>query len=180
MTLSPPALLGVFLLLLGVLLAELGRVRWATRQERRRRQQRARIARRGEDDAVPLVRSLGYDVVAIQPNYRWRWQVDGDEIEVVLRPDLLLARRGRTFIADVKTGRWAPDPASSATRRQLLEYLLACDVDGVLLVDMEARVVRTLAFPVIKRSPPRTTTWWAWSAGGMVLGSILTAWWLRC
>ena len=36
---------------------------------------------------------------------------------------------------------------SPATRRQLLEYLLAHEADGALLVDMDAEVVVHVEFP---------------------------------
>ena len=35
---------------------------------------------------------------------------------------LLVERRGRRFVAEVKTGERAPDPLARPTRRQLLEY----------------------------------------------------------
>ena len=62
------------------------------------------------------------------------------------RVDLLVVRHGKRFAVDVKTGDIAPDPRHPATRRQLLEYLLAFEVDGVLLVDMRARRIHEIAF----------------------------------
>lgn len=49
----------------------------------------------------------------------------------------MLVRDRWRFIAEVKTGRIAPSLAYGATRRQLLEYAAAFDVDGVLLVDAD-------------------------------------------
>ena len=43
----------------------------------------------------------------------------------------------------------------TATRRQLLEYALAYDVDGVLLVDMTAGRLHQVEFPTLdRRAPP--------------------------
>jgi hypothetical protein len=49
-------------------------------------------------------------------------------------------------VAEVKTGRWAPRLETAATRRQLLEYRFAFDVDGVLLVDADADRVSSIEF----------------------------------
>jgi hypothetical protein len=48
----------------------------------------------------------------------------------------------------VKTGRQAPRLGHADTRRQMLEYQLAFEVPGVLLVDAESGRVREVRFPV--------------------------------
>ena len=78
-------------------------------------------------------------------------EIDGQPVEVRSRADLLVEwTRGsipRRFVAEVKTGRRAPEPTLPATRRQLLEYLHVFDVEGVLLVDMERRKIKRIGFP---------------------------------
>ena len=76
-----------------------------------------------------------------------------DQNDTGCRADLLVERDGRLYVADVKSGALATDPTLPATRRQLLEYLLAYEVDGALLVDMEARQIREVVFPAL--TPPR-------------------------
>jgi hypothetical protein len=51
------------------------------------------------------------------------------------------------LVAEVKSGKIAASLACAATRRQLLEYRLAYDVDGVMLVDMAAGRVHEVRFP---------------------------------
>ena len=63
-----------------------------------------------------------------------------------MRADFVVVRRGRRYVAEVKTGQAAPDIAAPATRRQLLEYRCAFGVDGVLLVDAEAGRVHAVDF----------------------------------
>jgi hypothetical protein len=63
----------------------------------------------------------------------------------------------------------APRIETSATRRQLLEYGLAFDVDGVVLVDAEAERVRTITF----RSRARSSRL-VWIAVGIALGIAAT------
>jgi hypothetical protein len=124
-----------------------------------RRSLRARCDRAalGEARAEGLLRRLGYDVLGRQAAGSWVVEVDGRELVVGVRADYLVERGGRRLVAEVKTGRAAPHVESSATRRQLLEYRFAFDVDGVLLVDAEADVVREVVFPlpVAPASPSR-------------------------
>ncbi|HET9625604.1 MAG TPA: hypothetical protein VFP84_29760, partial [Kofleriaceae bacterium] len=62
--------------------------------------------------------------------------------------DRLLEERsdGERLVAEVKTGEVAPRLATAATRRQLLEYLVAFGVDGVLLVCPELGTIQRVAF----------------------------------
>jgi len=74
-------------------------------------------------------------------------EIDGELREVSSRADLLLERHHRLYVADVKSGELAPRPDQPATRRQLLEYLLAFGADGALVVDMRRRRVHAVGFP---------------------------------
>ena len=131
-------LLVVVLLLIG---------RWRAGQGRRRAVRRARRAGAGETAAESLLESQGYRVLDRQVRCLWWIKVDGEEEEVELRADLLVERDGARFVAEVKTGERAPDPAFPPTRRQLLEYRLAFDPYGVLLVDVEAAEIFEVDFP---------------------------------
>lgn len=109
------------------------RLAWMrTREARRIRQHRTQGAR-GEKEARRALRAAGYAILAEHPRGSWVVRVDGTPIEIELCPDFLVERRGRRFIADAKTGKSATIE-HAATRRQLLEYHRAFDVDGVLLV----------------------------------------------
>jgi hypothetical protein len=140
--------LHVALLLLTALCLVLG-VAWrlsltATGRANRTRQ---RHAQRGEERAERLLASRGYRVVDRQVSGSWTLSVDGEPVVAAVRADLLVSRRGRTYVAEVKTGRRGTDPSFPATRRQLLEYALIFQPDGVLLVDVDARQVRQVDFP---------------------------------
>jgi hypothetical protein len=99
---------------------------------------RARRAVEGELRAEPILRRAGYEVVERQVRAGWTVYADGEPLEVGVRADLLVTRGGRSYVAEVKTGKLAPRLDHAATRRQLLEYRLVFGVDGVLLVDAEA------------------------------------------
>jgi hypothetical protein len=118
---------------------------WVGRANRRRNE----VARAGESDAERVLARLGWEVVARQVSRTWELEVDGEPQEVRSRADLLVRRgRGRRrYVVEVKTGDRAPTPTLPATRRQLLEYALVFDVEGVLLLDMDRREVHVVRFP---------------------------------
>lgn len=129
-------------------------VAWRRARDRVRRGNRARqeLAYDGERRAVKLLAREGYRVVERQLSRYWSMEVDGEPVEVGCRADLLVIdSAGDLYVAEVKTGDLAPDPTRSTTRRQLLEYWLVFDVDGVLLVDMAARRVHTVSFGLRER-----------------------------
>jgi hypothetical protein len=119
-------------------------------------------AREGERAAQALLEEQGYEILGEQVAGRWSVLVDDEEVAFGVRADLLVARDGDVFIAEVKTGTLAPDPTFGPTRRQLLEYQLAFQVDGVLLVDADNGTIAHIAFAVTRglvrdRAPPEMT-----------------------
>ena len=129
-----------------VLVLAVGLLRGAGRSSRASRS-RNRRALEGESYAEQLLQDEGYCIEDRQVMGSWCMWNNGEAEEVSVRADLLVSKRGRSFIAEVKTGRLAPDPCFPATRRQLLEYQMVFDVDGVLLVDVEDGLVLTVEFP---------------------------------
>ncbi len=121
--------------------------RWEAGRGSRGSKRRNAIAQRGESDAVRLLLREGFEVVDRQVSATWTLLVDDEPVEVGCRADLLVQRDDRLYVADVKTGTRAPDPTNPATRRQLLEYRIAFDVDGVLLIDMNAERICEVRFP---------------------------------
>jgi Holliday junction resolvase-like predicted endonuclease len=101
---------------------------------------------RGEQRAVRLLEHAGWEVVDSQVGQTWSVGVGADTVEVDLRADHIVRQAGRSCVAEVKTGQEAPSVSTAATRRQLLEYRVAFDVDGVLLVDIERETVRRVHF----------------------------------
>lgn len=114
--------------------------------DRWRALRRLRRGARAERLAAHLLSRAGYRVLDAQLEHEWAVHCDGEPITIALRADYLVERDSRRFIAEVKSGRSAPRIEHADTRRQLLEYDIAYDVDGVLLVDMEARSIRRIEF----------------------------------
>jgi len=114
----------------------------------------SKLAKRGlkaEKDAEKVLKKLGYTLLQRQPPGSYWAVVDGNGSEVKLNADLLVELKGKSYVAEVKTGA-AAKFEHAETRRQLLEYRTAFGVDGLLLVDMDTKTVRTVTFPAPK--PP--------------------------
>jgi len=118
--------------------------RWRGSWRARRRAARAGA---GEDRAAGMLEAAGFRIIARQARVAWVPLVDGEPFETELRADYLVEARGELLVAEVKTGSEAPSLATAATRRQLLEYRVAFEADGVLLVCPEAGAIHRVEFP---------------------------------
>ena len=142
---------GVALLLA---LYEVGRGRlrrWAVARRLRLQMERALAA---EAWAARLLKRAGYTLRGSQVKGAYTLWIDGRAISIELRADYVVERRGRLFVAEVKSGELAPSLETAATRRQLLEYSIAFAVDGVLLVDGETGSIHEVVFPAEVEAPP--------------------------
>ena len=125
---------------------------------------------RGELAAEALLEAHGFRLIARQIETSYAVEIDGEEVEVPLHADFLVARGGEQLVAEVKTGRRAPRFQHAETRRQLLEYQLAFGVGSVLLVDVEAEQLREVRFPLLDQAP----------APSFRAGRASTSWLLAC
>jgi Holliday junction resolvase len=157
-------------LVLGGLLA--GRI--ARLRERLRGRANNVRGQRGERAAEELLKAHGYTLIARQAATRYAVELDGETVEVMLQADFLVARGRKRLVAEVKTGRNAPRFQHAETRRQLLEYQLAFGVDSVLLVDVEAALLREIRFPLTE--PPLRGHTPAWLVAGVLAGLVYWFW----
>ena len=159
---------------IGLALVQTLRLWWRVASVRWRLQEQSARASAGEALAEKLLAKAGYIVEARQATQRWQVAVDGEPQVITLRADFVVARRGRRYVAEVKTGEDAPEVAAPATRRQLLEYRCAFGVEGVLLVDAEARRVHAVDF-TLPPSPPSLGAVATAFVAGLLLGAALLA-----
>ena len=113
-----------------------------------RAHRRANRASAGELDAATMLRRAGFRIVARQARTWWSPIVDGEPYETEVRADYLVEADGELLVAEVKTGDEAPQLSTAATRRQLLEYHVAFEADGVLLVCPERGAIHRVDFPL--------------------------------
>jgi hypothetical protein len=149
--------------------------RWARGAWRRLRMRR-RFARaqRAEDAAAKVLARSGYKVLDSQPELSWIVRLDRRAYTVDIRADYLVKRGRKRYIAEVKTGNHAPSITTSATRRQLLEYMMAYPVDGVLLVDMEDESIYHVDFSGLQNmSAPSNAAFLRGALAGLIAGAAL-------
>jgi hypothetical protein len=147
------------------------------RLRRRRIIDRIVRARKGESRARDLLEARGYSVIGAQFGCSYTISIDGEDLAIPLRADYLVTRDGRRYVAEVKTGAYAPYLRTSATRRQLLEYRVAFDVDGVLLVDAEQDRVHVVRFPFPDQRGTERPSPWGWIAIGVGVAVFIAAQW---
>jgi hypothetical protein len=116
----------------------------AARLARRRRR-----GARAELGARRVLERHGYRVCAEQQHAIGHLIVDGELERFDVRADAIVEKDGERLVVEVKSGAAA---GTRETRRQLLEYLWVLDVDGALLVDMEAERVHRVEFPGLRGS----------------------------
>lgn len=146
MTREPLLLLAVWLagLLAALVLARWWRT-WRGSAIARRRAARAGA---GEQAAAVLLERAGFRILARQARTQWSPTLDDEPQPTELRADYLVeSEDGELLVAEVKTGEVAPQLATAATRRQLLEYHVAFGARGVLLVCPERGAIHRVGFP---------------------------------
>ena len=119
--------------------------------ELRRLRRRFTRGARGQKAARKLLARRGFEVLDEEHQVTGEVEVDGRAHPYTVRVDYLVRQGGRLYGVEVKTGEKAPDPLHRPTRRQLLEYSHLLEVDGLYLLDMEARRLMRVRFPRASR-----------------------------
>jgi len=163
------ALVG-FVLLVAALVVQSARLSWQTSLPARRLAAARDRGAEGERRAAPMLEAHGFVIVGAQVASTYDLVVDGERVPFDLRADYVVERGGRVYVAEVKTGAHAPRLRTAATRRQLLEYRTAFDVDGVLLVDADAGDVRLVEWPAPR--PIRSVSAAVWLLIGTLVGAL--------
>jgi hypothetical protein len=144
---------------------------------RRRTVERVLRARKGETRARVLLEDRGYAVIGAQFGCSYTIRIDDEDLVIPLRADYLVARDGLRYVAEVKTGALAPYLRTPATRRQLLEYRIAFDVDGVLLVDAEQNRIHVVQFPFPEQRGGERLSPYGWVAIAVGVAALIAAQW---
>lgn len=157
------ALAVVLVLALGQAVLHAGRT-WLRRRRMSLRMKRAAL---GEQRAAGLLRDHGFAVLGSQVEVEHVVTIDHRRVVIALRADYLGEKDGLRYVVEVKTGAHAPRIETSATRRQILEYRVAFDVDGVVLVDAESGGVHEVTFPALSRLALPAPNPWRFVALGL-------------
>jgi len=116
---------------------------WKKRTVRRRLQRGLKKEAKGER----LLKKAGYQIEAIQQPITATITIGGKPVSYQIRPDAIVSKAGRRFVAEIKTGEVAGNPLFTDTRRQLLEYRYFSNADGLLFVNADKGIVEEVKFP---------------------------------
>ena len=131
-----------------------------------------------EDRAGEMLEAHGYTAISQHPEIKYIWTIDGENKTVTVTPDWLVQRDGLTFLVEVKTGGQA-NPNQAKTRRQLLEYYLFGEADGVVYFDADRDLAKEVRFPAAIRT--RTPLWMWFTMLSSFAIAIFAIWrWLSC
>lgn len=114
----------------------------------RKRQQKKRFKRglKLEQKAARFLVSKGFSVIGEQVEYRHSYLVNKEEAVSIINIDYLVEKSNEVFVVEVKSGKSAISIKNRGTRRQLLEYAVAIECDGVYLLDMENKDLQLIEF----------------------------------
>ena len=98
-----------------------------------------------ETAAVKFLRSHGYKILASQLREDVIIYVDGEAEKSIVRADYLVRRGWKLYVVEVKSGQQG-NAKLPAIRRQLLEYHMVYQPDGILLLDMEHKNLQEIRF----------------------------------
>jgi hypothetical protein len=104
--------------------------------------------RQAEAAARALLIRRGYEIEGVQVRRRCFVLCDSRALVYDVIADLVVRRDGKRFVADAKTGACA-NILDRSTRRQLIEYALVFECDGVLLVNPIRGTVEEVEFPFL-------------------------------
>ena len=103
-------------------------------------------SRQAEKEAEKILRKNGYTVIDAQKSKPLLITV-GDKIHrYLVRIDYLARKGGKVFVVEVKSGEKIPYITNRETRRQMLEYYLAYQPCGILLLNMKNKSISEVKF----------------------------------
>jgi len=122
-----------------------------------------------EKHAKKHLKALGFSILEHQPTTEVGWWIDGVWTQTTITGDYLVKRNGEVGLVEVKTGRTA-SATHRDTRRQLLEYHHAFDVDAVFLFDVERGRLQRIEFESLSSTAPSGKNRFLWLIIGCFLG----------
>ena len=103
-------------------------------------------SRQAEKEAEKILRKNGYAIIDAQKSKPLLITI-GDKIHrYLVRIDYLARKGGKIFVVEVKSGEKIPYITNRETRRQMLEYYLAYQPCGILLLNMKNKSISEVKF----------------------------------
>ena len=103
-------------------------------------------SRQAEKEAEKILKKNGYAIIDAQKSKPLLITI-GDKIHrYLVRIDYLARKKGKVYVVEVKSGEKIPYITNRETRRQMLEYYLAYQPSGILLLNMKNKNISEVKF----------------------------------
>ena len=103
-------------------------------------------SRQAEKEAEKILKKNGYAIIDAQKSKPLLITI-GDKIHrYLVRIDYLVRKRGKVYVVEVKSGEKIPYITNRETRRQMLEYYLAYQPSGIILLNMKNKSISEVKF----------------------------------
>jgi len=125
----------------------------------KRLRQRFSKSRQAEKEAEKILRKNGYTIIDIQKRRKNGYTIidiqkskpllitiGGKIHRYLVRIDYLARKKGKVYVVEVKSGEKIPYITNRETRRQMLEYYLAFQPSGILLLNMKNKSISEVRF----------------------------------
>ena len=156
----------------GIILGMILLITASRRYKRYKVRKMLKRAKSAEKKAVVLLQKWGYTILDVQLKETVVITIDGKPHESTVRADVLVRKGFKRYIVEIKTGQQT-SPTLPNVRRQLLEYYLVYQPDGMLLLDMEKEKLKEICFEQITAKKQNAFNPLSWLAAGICLGYFL-------
>ncbi|MGK0446412.1 MAG: hypothetical protein ACJA2M_000180 [Polaribacter sp.] len=127
----------IFIVIIGILLFFIVKFKLSEQSKKRAGKKRFERGLKLETAAEDFLRKKGFNILSSQEIYFHNYVVNGHKKQNKLIVDYIAEKSGKKYIIEVKSGKKAISLDDKNSRRQLLEYDLVIENDGVILLDME-------------------------------------------
>ena len=103
-------------------------------------------SRQAEKEAEKILRKNGYAVIDAQKSKPLLITIGNKIHRYLVRIDYLARKKGKVYVVEVKSGEKIPYITNRETRRQMLEYYLAYQPSGILLLNMKNKSISEVKF----------------------------------
>lgn len=136
----------VFIVIIILLLFFVAKFKLTEFKKNRARKKRFERGIKLETEAEYFLKEKGFNIIGNQEINYHNYKVNGQNRRNKLIVDYVAEKAGKKYIVEVKSGKEAISLNNKNSRRQLIEYDLVIENDGLILLDMENKDLQFVQF----------------------------------
>ncbi len=136
----------VFIVIIISLLFFIAKFKLTEFKKNRARKKRFERGLKLETEAEYFLKEKGFNIIGNQEINYHNYLVNGQNRRNKLIVDYVAEKAGKKYIVEVKSGKEAISLNNKNSRRQLIEYDLVIENDGLILLDMENKDLQFVQF----------------------------------